>query len=229
MRAVRRRCADPLILREFVALNRHEGTALRILLISAWLLCGMSPATVIADANDGEFMGYRLNDRYAMTDQTQKGSSLSGNLVVIAENPVMPADMSEVRLTTTLESHTIGFIEASQNFADEATAREFARKYYNLLHAKYPDWRIDTGRIQLNEKTLMPTALNMDRWPYTIRMKLTESDVQDGKPFRVSLTLRYLFDTPERKAWNELARAEQSQQHQADQEKLIENADTRGL
>ena len=188
-----------------------------------------APVTVVADANDGEFMGYRLNERYAMTENTQSGPSLSGNLVLIAENPVMPADMGQVRLTTTLESRTIGFIEAAQNFADEAAAREFARKYYNLLHAKYPAWHIDTGRIQLNETTLMPTALNMDRWPYTIRMKLNETDTQNGKPFRVSLTLRYLFDTPERKAWNELARAEQNEQQQEDQERMIENADTRGL
>ncbi|NND35811.1 MAG: hypothetical protein HKN81_01640 [Gammaproteobacteria bacterium] len=141
----------------------------------------------------------------------------------------MPADMGMVRVTTTLETHTIGFIEASQDFADENAAREFARKYYNLLHAKYPDWRIDTGKIQLNEKTLMPTALNMDRWPHTIRIKLTETDAQDGRPFRVSLTLRYLFDSPERTAWNKLARAEQSEQQQAAQDKLFENADTRGL
>ncbi|MFW2403227.1 MAG: hypothetical protein ACN4GT_00590 [Gammaproteobacteria bacterium] len=199
--------------------------------LAAWLIGAIVsiPATVIADANDGEFMGYRLNDRYPMTEATRSGPSLSGNLVVIAENPVLPGDMGMVRLTTTLETHTIGFIEASQDFSDESAARDFARKYYNLLHAKYPDWRIDTGKIQLNEKTLMPTALNMDRWPHTIRMKLTETEATDGRPFRVSLTLRYLFDSPERKAWNKLARAEQSDQQQADQEKLIENADTRGL
>ncbi len=199
--------------------------------IAAWLLCAIAsaPVTVIADANDGEFMGYRLNDRYLISEATRSGPSLSGNLVVIAENPLMPADMGMVRVTTTLETHTIGFIEASQDFSDESAARDFARKYYNLLHAKYPEWRIETGKIQLNEKTLMPTALNMDRWPYTIRIKLTETEAQDGRPFRVSLTLRYLFDSPERTAWNKLARAEQSEQQQADQEKLIENADTRGL
>ena len=182
-----------------------------------------------ADANEGEFMGYRLNDRYPVTEATQSGPSLSGNLIIIAEDPVMPADMGQVRLTTTLETRTIGFIEASQDFADEASARAFARKYYDLLHAKYPAWRIDSGKIQLNEQTLMPTALNMDRWPYTIRMKLAQTDSGDGKPFRVSLTLRYLYDTPEREAWNALAQAEQTDRVELEKEQLIEQSDTRGL
>jgi len=188
-----------------------------------------SPAPAVADANDGEFMGYQLNQRYPMTERTRYGPSLGGNLLVIAERPVMPNDIGEVTLTTTVDSHRIGFIEASQYFATDEEAREFARKYYNLLQAKYPAWRIDAGRIQLNETTLMPTALNMDKWPFTIRMKLAETESNDGMPFRVSLTLRYLSDSPERKAWNERARLEQGEQRQLSQEELLEGADTRGL
>jgi len=199
------------------------------LCLSCAILAGPAPAVADGDANDGKFMGYQLNQQYQMTEDSQSGPSLSGNLLIIAERPVMPDDMGEVRLTTTLESLVIGFIEASQNFATDNEARAFARRYYNLLHAKYPEWRIDTGRIQLNETTLMPTALNMDRWPYTIRMKIAQTDANDGLPFRVSLTLRYLFDSPERKAWNELARFEQGEQRQSTQEQLLEGADTRGL
>lgn len=200
----------------------------------AWLAtiglsCTLLSSGAAADANNGEFMGYRLNDRYPLTANTRSGPSLSGNLLLIAEDPVSPADIGEVRLTTTVASCTIGFIEASQTFATEAEAREFAKKYYNLLHAKYPNWSIDAGRIQISETTLMPTALNMDRWPYTIRMKLAETEADDDRPFRVSLTLRYLFDSPERKAWNSLARAEQDARRQSSQEQLLEDADTRGL
>lgn len=191
------------------------------------LLAGAPPA--VADANSGEFMGYRLNQRYSMTERTQTGQSLSGNRIIIAESPVMPADMGEVRLTATVDTHTIGFIEASQSFATDAKAREFAKKYYTLLHAKYPAWRIDAGRIQLSETTLMPTALNMDKWPYTLRMKIAETESPDGLPFRVSITLRYLFDSTERKVWNELARFEQGEQQQSSKEELLEEADTRGL
>ncbi|NND36994.1 MAG: hypothetical protein HKN81_07645, partial [Gammaproteobacteria bacterium] len=65
---------------------------MRNLSTAACLICAIAsiPANVIADANDGEFMGYRLKDRYPVTEQTRSGPSLSGNLVVIAENPVMP-------------------------------------------------------------------------------------------------------------------------------------------
>ncbi len=201
----------------------------RALLAAIGMACVLLPPNSAADANDGEFMGYRLSDRYPLTANTRSGPSLSGNLLLLAENPVSPADIGEVRLTTTVASYTIGFIEASQTFATETEAREFAKKYYNLLHAKYPDWRIDAGRIEISEATLMPTALNMDKWPYTIRMKLAESEADDGRPFRVSLTLRYLFDSPEREAWKRLARAEQDARRQSSQEQLLEDADTRGL
>ena len=174
-------------------------------------------------------MGYRLDDRYPLSDATKTGPSLSGNLLLLAENPVKPDDVAEVRLTTTVETNTIGFIEASQSFDTEDAAREFAKKYYNLLHAKYPEWRIDAGRIQISETTLLPTALNMDRWPYTIRMKLDEVDGDTGIRYRVSMTLRYLFDSPERKAWNALAMREQESRQQLSQEELIEESDTRGL
>jgi len=202
-------------------------TVLFALCCSGAAVVGSAPAA--ADANDGEFMGYRLNQRYKMTDRTRFGPSLGGNLLIVAERPVMPEDMGEVRLTTTLESHVIGFIEASQNFATDRDAREFARKYYKLLHAKYPEWQIDAGTIQLDETTLMPSALNMERWPYTIRIKIAQTDANDGPPFRVSLTLRYLFDSAERRAWNDLARFEQGEQRQSSQEQLLEGTDARGL
>lgn len=187
------------------------------------------PGPVFADANDGEFMGYTLNQQYPLTDKTQAGPSLSGNLLLIAEHPVMPPDFEVVKLTTTISSHTIGFIEAAQNFATEEQARAFAKKYYDLLHAKYPAWRIEMDNVQLSETTLRPTALNMDKWPYTIRMKLAETESADGRPFRMSLTLRYLFDSPQRRAWNQLARDEHDEQAQSSQEQLLKESDTRGL
>ena len=69
----------------------------------------------------------------------------------------------------------------------------------------------------------------MDKWPYTIRMKLAETESADGRPFRMSLTLRYLFDSPQRRAWNQLARDEHEEQAQSSQEQLLEESDTRGL
>jgi len=199
---------------------------IRVLLLAICQISALLPGSAAADANDGEFMGYRLGDRYPLTAETRSGPSLSGNLVLIAQAPVKPADIGEVRLTTTVETYTIGFIEASQTFATENKARAFAKKYYELLHAKYPDWQIENGTIQIDDATLMPTALNMDKWPYTIRMKLTNMESPSDRPFRLSMTLRYLFDSPERKQWNALAHAEQQQ---SSQQKLLDESDARGL
>ncbi|MGI9344373.1 MAG: hypothetical protein ACR2QV_16190 [Gammaproteobacteria bacterium] len=188
-----------------------------------------SPLPVAADASAGEFMGYKLNNHYPMKSDTQFSPSLSGNLLIVADQPVMPADMEEVRVTATVTSHTIGFIEAAREFTSEDEARGFAKKYFNLLRAKYPDWSVDAERIQLNEQTLRPTALNMDKWPYTIRMKLAPAETAERASYRVTLTLRYLFDTPERQAWDELARTEQSEAQQYGRGRKLEDADTRGL
>jgi hypothetical protein len=198
----------------------------RLMALLALFIVIIAPDPTLADAANGEFMGYRLGDAYDLSASTNTSPSRAGNLHIVAEKPSMPADMGSVRLTATVASRTIGFIDAMQAFESEYLAREFAKKYYKLLRAKYPEWQIDTSEIELSNE-LRPVALNMNLSPHTIRLKIIE--ISGNLPFRVSMTLSFLYDGPRWRAWSQLALTEREENLQTSEERLLEESDTLGL
>ena len=80
----------------------------RLLLCCLFLL----PTVVVADAGEGQFMGYELGTRYPAVS-TNVEVTETGNLLIAAENPVKPADIDQVSLIATPESRTIGRIIAA--------------------------------------------------------------------------------------------------------------------
>lgn len=194
------------------------------------LLCFATsyPLTAGADANDGEFMGYRLNQRYPVTATTEKGRSAGGNTQVVAENPVMPADIESVRINCTVSTCTIGFIEAITHFETEQAARDFATKYYQLLRAKYPDWIVQTGQMGFNDD-LRPVALSIDKPPHRLRLRLYDLPPGSDSKFRIGIGLSYLPDSREQVSWTDMALSERSARYESTEEKLLERSDTRGL
>ena len=184
------------------------------------------PGVVMADASDGQFMGYQLGSNYQRGTNTQARVTTNGNLNITAENPVKPNDVGDVVLIATAETLTIGYINALTWFETEAEAREFGRKYIKLLRAKYPDWMI--GREEMNANLYL-VEVNLDKPPHNLRVRLTEGR-QDGKTmWRISMTLMWLPGTEQAQAWNKLAASQQMAAQRQDRKELLEGADTRGL
>jgi len=184
------------------------------------------PGVIFADAANGQFMGYQLGDRYQRNTHTQERETTSGNLVIEAANPIKPADVGDINLVVTPDTRTIGLISALTWFETEAEAREFGRTYVKLLRAKYPDWAF--GR-EVMDANLRAIEVNLDRHPHNLRIRLTEGP-RDGQPmWRISMTLRWLPDTPEEKAWRNLSYDEQMAVQQKDHQLLLDQADIRGL
>jgi len=184
------------------------------------------PGVVMADAADGQFMGYQLGSNYQRSTNTQVRVTTSGNLNITAEHPVKPDNVGEVTLTVTAGTLTIGYINALTWFDTETEAREFGREYIELLRAKYPDWVF--GREEL-DANLNVVEVNLDKPPHNLRMRLTEGR-QDGKIlWRISMTLMWLPGTEEAQAWNNLASSQQLAAQQEERKELLDKADTRGL
>lgn len=184
------------------------------------------PGVVMADANDGQFMGYQLGTNYQRSANTQVQETANGNLNITAEQPVKPADVGNVALIATTGTLTIGYINALTWFDTEAEAREFGREYINLLRAKYPDWAF--GREEL-DANLNVAEVNLDKYPHNLRMRLSEGR-RDGKiMWRISMTLTWLPDSEEAKSWNRLSRVQNLAAEQDERKALLEKADTRGL
>ncbi len=184
------------------------------------------PGVIFADANSGQFMGYQLGENYQRGAKTQVRETTNGNLALVAENPVKPANIGDVTLVTTPETLTIGYISALTWFDTEAEAREFGRAYVRLLRAKYPDWAF--GR-EVMDANMRAVEVNLDKHPHNLRMRLTEGRRDDKAMWRISMTLRWLPDTAEASAWRNRSYSEQADVRQHDRARLLDQADTRGL
>ncbi len=196
--------------------------AIRIALL---LLLAVS-ANAIADAGAGEFMGYRLGGRYQRGPVTSLQVTTTGNLVIIAESPVKPADIAEVAVVTTPATLTIGNITASQWFPTEDEARGFARRYFELLRARYPawpfGWEVMDARMRIVE-------VSFHQPPYNLQLRLA-ADVRSGKGmWRFSMALGWLPDSAEAKAWQQASGREQTAVRKADDQVLLKQSDVRGL
>ncbi|MGB5165833.1 MAG: hypothetical protein WBN09_12260 [Woeseiaceae bacterium] len=183
------------------------------------------PALAFADASDGQFMGYELDK--ASPDATRAGErTATGNLLVVAQNPIKPADIREVTLVTTPVTRTVGYISAASWFATEEEARASARRYVELLRVKYPDW---TFGGEVLDASLRIVEVSLVQAPYNLKFRLGR-DVHEGREmWRFSMGLGWLPDAAERRAWQEKASAEQASEDSSEREQILKDSDVRGL
>jgi hypothetical protein len=186
----------------------------------------MMPGLAVADASNGEFMGYQLGGHYQSSENTRQQKNTNGNLIITAENPVKPGDIAEVSLLTTSESNTIGYIDASQWFKTEEEARQFARTYVELLRAKYPEWAFGRERMDSDMRIV---EVNLDEPPYNLRLQLTEDEREQKSMWRFSMALGWLPDAQPARAWRTRSRDEHLATREGSREQLLKDADLSGL
>jgi len=188
------------------------------------LLCSLLafPTVVVADASDGEFMGYKLGTKYSAPPRDVEVTT-TGNLLIAAENPTKPAEIDQVSLITTSDSQTIGYIVAASWYATEGEAREVGRRYTNLLRAKYPDWNF--GR-ELMDASLRIVEVNFDNAPYNLQLRLVRDEHDGRSMWRFSMGLGWHGESREWQTWQTQATTEQVA---AEYEQLLKESDVRGL
>jgi len=192
-----------------------------------FLLCCLFalPADVVADASEGQFMGYELGARYPALPQDVEVTT-TGNLLIAAENPIKPADIVQVSLIATPESRTIGYIIAAGWYATEGEAREVGRRYVELLRAKYPDW--DFGR-ELMDASLRIVEVNFDKAPHNLQLRLVRDEYDGRSMWRISMSLGWQRETQEWHAWQNQAATEHGAASATEHEQLLKESDIRGL
>ncbi len=191
------------------------------------LLCCLLalPTVVVADAGEGQFMGYELGTRYA-TPPRNVEITTTGNLLIAAENPVKPADIAQVNVIATPQSRTIGSIIAASWYATEGEAREAARRYIELLRAKYPDWAL--GREAM-DASLRIVELNFDKTPHNLQLRLIPGEYDGRSMWRFSMSLGFSAASDEGRAWESQAASEHAAAKATEREQLLEQSDIRGL
>jgi hypothetical protein len=180
---------------------------------------------VFADAGQGQFMGYELGQRYPARAAKVEVMT-TGNLLIAADNPVKPDDIAEVILIATPESQTIGGIIAASWYATESEARVVARRYVELLRAKYADWAL--GREVMDASSQI-VEVNLDKAPHNLQLRLVR-DERDGRDmWRFSMGLHWNGTSNEWRAWQGVAATEHASAKAAERERLLKEADIRGL
>lgn len=196
------------------------------MLIRFLLCCLLAlPTAILADAGDGQFMGYELGTKYPASAQ-EFMTTKKGNLLIAAANPTKPADVAQVSVIATPETRTIGYIIAASWFASEREARDFATRYVELLRAKYPDW--DFGQEKMDENFDL-VEVNFNQAPHNIKLNLERNEYDSRGMWRVSLTLGWAQESQARALWQDQAATEQAAAKASEDEQLMDESDVRGL
>ena len=171
------------------------------------LLCLLAvPALALPDANDGRFMGYQLGETYPAVPKTSEITT-SGNLLIVAEDPVKPDGIDEVSLIATPETRTIGYIAATSWHDTEEAARANGRRYAEALRKIYPDW--DFGR-ELMDARLRIVEVNFDKAPHNLQLRLVRDQHQGRDMWRFSMGLGWQTDSPNLREWQTQAASERN-------------------
>lgn len=192
-----------------------------------FLLCCLFtfPTIVVADAGDGQFMGYELGTKYPASPQASELTT-TGNLLITVENPTKPDDIAQVSVIVTPESQTIGYIVAASWLASEREARDFGTRYVELLRAIYPDW--DFGQEKMDENFDL-VEVNFNKPPHNIKLSLAR-DEQDGRGmWRISLGLGWDEESQEWGLWQKQASTEHAAAKASNHKQLMGESDIRGL
>ena len=196
-------------------------------MLTRLLLCCVLavPTVTFADANEGQFMGFKLGDSYPKAPRHSEIAT-SGNLLIVAEEPVKPASIDEVRLVATPQSKTIGYIAATSWHDTEEEARVDGRRYAEALRTLYPDW--DFGR-EIMDARLRIVEVNLDKSPYHLQLRLDRDQHEGRDMWRFTMGLGWAEGSREWQAWQDQAAGERATAQSTDAERLADHPDFRGL
>ena len=183
------------------------------------------PGVAVPDANDGQFMGYQLGGSYPTVPKVSEITT-SGNVLIVAEDPVKPDGIDEVSLIATPETRTIGYIAATSWHDTEEAARANGRRYAEALRTIYPDW--DFGR-ELMDARLRIVEVNFDKSPYNLQLRLVRDKHLGRDMWRFSMGLGWQTDSPNLREWQAQAASERTAAESSDAERLVDDPAFRGL
>ncbi len=145
-----------------------------------------------ADANKGEFLGFKLGDKYAVPPGSVGKSLITGAMYYAVDPEQRHQHMGSLSLYVSPRSSIIGSIFGGWYFPSKKKAQAFADHYLRIVEQQYGHWKrrrnvFTNGDYQLwvdlEEKP--PTY---DHWPSEMK-------------FRVSVALIFAPDSTLRGEW----------------------------
>ena len=146
----------------------------------------------VADANHGDYLGYRLGDKYAIPKGTAGRDHIMGAQIFDLDPGSHPHHVDTISIYASPTSSIIGSIFGEWYFSSNRAAKQFADRYLAQLKRKYADWDRSRRSLTNDEYQLWVNIEQkppvIDYWP-------------SARKFRVAIGLIYAPDTLARNEW----------------------------
>jgi len=168
----------------------------RILFFISLILFNTS---VIADANDGEYLGYTLGDKFRVPRGAVGEYHITGAMIYAVDPKRQPHHIDSMTIYVSPKSSVIGSIFGEWYFSNARAAEVFADDYLSALEEKYGQWKRRGRSLTLGDYQLWvdieekpPFA---EHWP-------------SRKKSRVAIGLIFAPNSTGRNKWMSLLRRE---------------------
>jgi hypothetical protein len=171
----------------------------RFICMLATLASFLSGATALADANDGEYLGYRLGDIYDVPKKATSREHILGARIFDLNPGQHGHHVDAISIYVSPTSSIIGSIFGEWYFSTRRSAERFASQYLTSLGRKYDDWTL-LGHSLTNENYRLSAEVEqkpliVENWPSSLQ-------------FRVLIGLIYAPDSLSRSEWMALVHME---------------------
>jgi hypothetical protein len=156
-------------------------------------------ASAFADANDGEYLGYNLGEKFTAPRGAVGQDHITGAMIYFVSPKRQPHHIDSVSLYVSPKSSMIGSIFGEWYFSSARSANEFADRYLSNLEEKYSNWKrrgrsLTYGDYQLWVEVEEKPPI-VDHWP-------------SRKNSRVAIGLIFAPDSVGRSEWMALIHRE---------------------
>ena len=169
---------------------------LRKLILLGFIFVG---SAAFADANDGEYLGFKLGEKITVPRGAVSMDHVTGAIIYALDPGQHPHHIDSISIFVSPKSSIVGSIFGEWYFSNPSAAKVFADRYLFTLELKYDHWTrrgrsLTDGDYQLwvdvEEKPLL-----VDDWP-------------SDKNTRVAIGLIYASDSLGRNEWMALINSE---------------------
>ena len=98
-------------------------------------------AAIIADANDGEYFGYNLGDKFRVPRGAAAKYHITGAMIYVVDPRRQPHHIDSMSIYVSPKSSVIGSIFGEWYFSSARSAKDFANQYLSALEEKYGHWQ----------------------------------------------------------------------------------------
>ena len=157
--------------------------------------------SALADANDGEYLGFKLGDRYSAPPGSVAEQHITGAQIYFVKPESRHQHIGSLSIYVSPKSSIIGSIFGEWYFSSQRSAKQFSDQYFGALNTKYSDWRRRRGTLSNGDYQLWVDLEQkspfVGHWP-------------SNKKFRISVALTFAPDSIPRRDWMAVIRSEVS-------------------